>query len=83
MQNSKSRFLHNSNRLWNKENENPAEGWFNFCPNTGKTACQTVWGNGLRAGTEKFPHRFKFEREPYISIFNFNNFILTSMLIFY
>ena len=53
------------------------------CPNTGKTACQTEWGDRLRAGTEEFPSRFKSERGLFISILNFNYFILALMPIFY
>ena len=48
-----------------------------------KTACQTVWGNGFRAGSEKFHPKFKSERRPFISILNFNNFIINSMLNIY
>ena len=42
-----------------------------------------TWGDGLRADTEELPSRFKSEREPFISILNFNNFILASMPTFY
>ena len=41
MQNSKSRFLHGLNGLPNKANEKSSRG-LHSCPNTGKTACQTV-----------------------------------------
>ena len=58
MQNSKSRFLHGSNGLPNKANEKLSR-WLLSCPSMWKTACQTVWGDGLRAGTEEFPPRFK------------------------
>ena len=82
MQNSKSRLLHGSNGLSNKANEYSSRRLLS-CPNSGKTACQTVWGDGLRAGTEKFPPRFKSERGSFISILNFNNFIFASMPTFY
>ena len=48
-----------------------------------KTVCQTVWGDELKAGTEEFPPRFKSERGLFISILNFNNFILASISTFY
>ena len=82
MQNSKSRFLHGLKRLQSKANEKSSRGLLS-CPNTRKTACQTVWGDGLRAGTEELSPRFKSERDPFISILNFNNFKLASMSTFY
>ena len=54
MQISKSRFLHVSNGLPNKAYEKSSRGLLS-CPNTGKTVYQTVWGDGFRAGSEKFP----------------------------
>ena len=48
-----------------------------------KTACQTVWGDGLRAGTEESPSRLKSEREPLIYIYCLYNSKLTSMPTFY
>ena len=81
MQNSKSRFLHGSNGLPNKANKNQQR--VAFLPEYWKTACQTVWGDGLRAGLEEFPFGFKSERESFISILNFYNFILASIPIFY
>ena len=67
MQNSKSRFLNGSNGLPNKANEKFSR-WLLSCPSMWKTACQTVWGDGLRAGTDEFPPRFKSEWEPLIYI---------------
>ena len=82
MQNSKSRFLHDSNGLPNKANE-ISNRWLLSCLNTWKTACQTIWGDGLIAGTEKFTPRFKPEREPLIYIYYLYNSKLVSMPTFY
>ena len=44
-----------------------------------KTACQTVWGDGFRAGSEKNLSQVQIWEGPFISILNFNNFIMASM----
>ena len=62
MQNSKTRFLNGSNWLPNMANKKSSR-WLLSCLNTGKNACQTVWGDGLRTGAEEFPTRFKSERD--------------------
>ena len=51
MQSSKSRILHGSNGLPNKANEKSSKELLSYL-NTGKTACQIVWEDGLRAGTK-------------------------------
>ena len=42
-----------------------------------------TWGDLLRSSTKEFTSKFKFERKSFISILNFNNFILVSMPRFY
>ena len=60
-----------------RQMKNPAEGSFHDW--ILKTACQTVCGDGFRAGSESIPSQVQIWEGTFISILNFNNFISASM----